>query len=391
MCPKPRWWKPGQEEELINLHAYVKEDHGTVRNHKWILHLLGWKRSSSLRPSCCRIWRTLWPTCRLSSTTISSTNNSNLPWTSTESTWVISLQLFPTPQMHCRLMTGWKLWKRCLISHNTLIGIKSFMHQVASLASLLIRGMPIVQHKHHHLGRILNKLHKLPHSYWSNEDQGVPFTQVGRNDSKRVQRQVHPIVQICSWGCRQREEAGVIPGGTYWATPISADVSFPSFQRLLNKAIALEHKRVELGEMKRKGRLPTKGMLVLVLVPVCPCYASSQGTPMLGSPRQPNSRSQSLTNQAFRWDQLALILQQTRHAWNVHKLVIMPTTTLTRTPTPLQLQWSRVNPRGIKTRPLSINRGQQNFSRGKVNHVEADAAPENPEDSEVVPGENEEN
>jgi hypothetical protein len=29
--------------------------------------------------------------------------------------------------------------------------------------------------------------------------------------------------------------------------------TFPSFQRLLDKAIAIEHKRVQLGEMKRKG------------------------------------------------------------------------------------------------------------------------------------------
>jgi hypothetical protein len=29
--------------------------------------------------------------------------------------------------------------------------------------------------------------------------------------------------------------------------------TFPSFQRLLDKAIAIEHKRVQLGEMKRKA------------------------------------------------------------------------------------------------------------------------------------------
>jgi hypothetical protein len=29
--------------------------------------------------------------------------------------------------------------------------------------------------------------------------------------------------------------------------------SFPSFQKLLDKAIALEHKQVELGKMKRKA------------------------------------------------------------------------------------------------------------------------------------------
>jgi hypothetical protein len=29
--------------------------------------------------------------------------------------------------------------------------------------------------------------------------------------------------------------------------------TFPSFQRILDKAIAIEHKRVQLGEMKRKA------------------------------------------------------------------------------------------------------------------------------------------
>jgi hypothetical protein len=29
--------------------------------------------------------------------------------------------------------------------------------------------------------------------------------------------------------------------------------TFPSFQRLLDKALAIEHKRVQLGEMKRKA------------------------------------------------------------------------------------------------------------------------------------------
>jgi hypothetical protein len=31
------------------------------------------------------------------------------------------------------------------------------------------------------------------------------------------------------------------------------DHSFPSFQRLLDKALAIEHKRVQLGDMKRKA------------------------------------------------------------------------------------------------------------------------------------------
>lgn len=48
-----------------------------------------------------------------------------------------------------------------------------------------------------------------------------------------------------------------------------------------------------------------------------------------------------------------------------------------------QIQLSR-----NKSQALSVNRGQQNFSCGKVNYVEAKTAHEEPE---VVPEENEEN
>jgi hypothetical protein len=35
--------------------------------------------------------------------------------------------------------------------------------------------------------------------------------------------------------------------------------SFPSFQRLLDKALAIEHKRVQLGDMKRKAITQRQG------------------------------------------------------------------------------------------------------------------------------------
>jgi hypothetical protein len=50
--------------------------------------------------------------------------------------------------------------------------------------------------------------------------------------------------------------------------------TFPSFQRLLDKAIALEHKRVQLGKMKRKAITQGQGSSS-----ICPCYAPPQGTP----------------------------------------------------------------------------------------------------------------
>jgi hypothetical protein len=53
---------------------------------------------------------------------------------------------------------------------------------------------------------------------------------------------------------------------------------FPSFQRLLDKAIALKHKRVELGKMKQKAT--NQGQAGCS---THPRYAASQGTLIHGS------------------------------------------------------------------------------------------------------------
>ena len=45
--------------------------------------------------------------------------------------------------------------------------------------------------------------------------------------------------------------------------------TFPSFQRLLDKALAIEHKHVQLGEMKRKAI--TQGQMSSS---IRPCYVS---------------------------------------------------------------------------------------------------------------------
>jgi hypothetical protein len=49
--------------------------------------------------------------------------------------------------------------------------------------------------------------------------------------------------------------------------------TFPSFQRLLDKALAIEHKRVQLGEMKRKA-ITRQGSSS-----IRPRYVLPQGTP----------------------------------------------------------------------------------------------------------------
>ena len=50
--------------------------------------------------------------------------------------------------------------------------------------------------------------------------------------------------------------------------------TFPSFQRLLDKAIAVEHKCVQLGEMKRKAITQGQGGSISR-----PRYTQPQGTP----------------------------------------------------------------------------------------------------------------
>ena len=50
--------------------------------------------------------------------------------------------------------------------------------------------------------------------------------------------------------------------------------TFPSFQRLLDKALAIEHKRVQLGDMKRKAITQGQGSRS-----IRPHYVLPQGTP----------------------------------------------------------------------------------------------------------------
>jgi hypothetical protein len=56
--------------------------------------------------------------------------------------------------------------------------------------------------------------------------------------------------------------------------------TFSSFQRLLDKAIALEHKRVELGEKRKATNQGQAGSSTR------PRYATPQGTPARGSSGQ---------------------------------------------------------------------------------------------------------
>jgi hypothetical protein len=80
--------------------------------------------------------------------------------------------------------------------------------------------------------------------------------------------------------------------------------SFPSFQRLLDKALAIEHKRVQLGEMKRKAITQGQGSRS-----IRPHYVLPQGTPARpggglrlaqyapqGTPQTPHTRQAAPTS-----------------------------------------------------------------------------------------------
>ena len=92
--------------------------------------------------------------------------------------------------------------------------------------------------------------------------------------------------------------------------------TFPSFQRLLDKAIALEHKRVELGEKRKATNQGQAGS--------SPCYTTPQSTPARGSSGQQTQQTQATP--------------QTGHASSVGSLDIMPTIVPTGLRTLLQLR-----------------------------------------------------
>jgi hypothetical protein len=141
--------------------------------------------------------------------------------------------------------------------------------------------------------------------------------------------------------------------------------TFPSFQRLLDKALAIEHKRVQLGDLKRKAISQGQGSSS-----VRPRYSSPQGTPVRTSGGQRPVQQSPLRTPPPRQ------------------------ATPTGTPTKLSGQspgttcfkcgktghYANVCPQRIATTPVQ-NRQQtpgsgKGYSIAKVNQVSVDAAPD---------------
>jgi hypothetical protein len=96
--------------------------------------------------------------------------------------------------------------------------------------------------------------------------------------------------------------------------------TFTSLQRLLDKVIALEHRRVELGE---KRRATNQDRLGVVLVPIILHLKVHQ---LVAVPSNRLNKPKLLLKQTLQQDLLLLMHPQTGHGSSVGRLDILPTT-----------------------------------------------------------------
>jgi hypothetical protein len=140
--------------------------------------------------------------------------------------------------------------------------------------------------------------------------------------------------------------------------------SFQSFQKLLDKAIALEHKRVELDEMKRKATNQGQAR-----ISTRPHYTTPQGTPARGSSEQQSQQVQTTPQASTPVGPVAPNASTNRSCFKCghaeHYVNYCPSRVAYTTLAPMK----QGQVFGEKSQALSVNRGQ-------VNHVEGEAEPE---------------
>jgi hypothetical protein len=154
--------------------------------------------------------------------------------------------------------------------------------------------------------------------------------------------------------------------------------TFPSFQRLLDKAIAVENKRFEFGEKRRaanEGQARSSSRpLHTTTQSTLACGSSGQQTqqtqtapPQASTPAGPVAPNTSTNRSCFKCG-------QSRHYANY-----CPNRAAYNTPAPMKQGQASAG----KSQPLSINRGQ-------VNLAKVEAKPREPENQEEVLVEGEE-
>jgi hypothetical protein len=141
--------------------------------------------------------------------------------------------------------------------------------------------------------------------------------------------------------------------------------TFPSFQRLLDKAIAVENKRSIFGEKRRAANQGQAGSSS------CPRYSTTPSTPACGSSEQPTQQTQTATPQASTpagpispntsTNRACFKCEQPGHYANY-----CPNRATYTTPAPMKQGQASAG----KSQPLSVNRGQADHAEVEVEHGE---------------------
>jgi hypothetical protein len=153
--------------------------------------------------------------------------------------------------------------------------------------------------------------------------------------------------------------------------------TFPSFQRLLDKAIALENKRAEFGEKSKATNQGQDGSSSR------PRYTTTQGAPACGSPEQQTQQTQATPQASTPAGPVAPNTSANRSCFKCGQVGLYanycPKRAAYTTPAPMKQGQASAG----KSQPLSVNRVQ-------VNHVEVEAEPGEPEYQEEMSVEGEE-